>query len=303
MELTEAIDAFTRRAAGARGLAPTTVRAYRGDLDRLAAFCRERGAERIEEVDLELLREWLWVQTREGAAPASIARRTAAVREFFAESRRTGVIAVDPAARLRSPRPANRLPRTPTRQQVASMLDALAVRAEGGDAVPVRDLAIMELLYASGVRVGELVGLDLGDVDRGRRTLRVLGKGSKERVVPYGAPAAAALDRYLALARPVLEARAASPSPALLLGARGARIGARAVHTMVAERLAAFPAEGPAGPHVLRHAAATHLLDGGADLRTVQELLGHASMATTQRYTHVSIERLKEGYRVAHPRA
>lgn len=298
-----AIEAYLVRAADVRGLSPNTVRAYRGDLERLAAFASATGVVDVADVTLELLRDWLWTQTAEDASAASIARRAAAARGCFAQLRRDGVIAVDPAVRLRAPRPANRLPRTPTRSQVVSILDVLQQRASGGDPVAVRDVAVVELLYASGVRVGELVGLDLADVDRQRRTLRVFGKGAKERVVPYGAPAAVAIDRYLVDGRPVLAVRGTRPTDALLLGARGARLGARAVHSLVSERLAAFPAEGPAGPHAFRHAAATHLLDGGADLRSVQELLGHTSLATTQRYTHVSVERLKEGYRVAHPRA
>jgi len=306
MQWSAAIDRLASNLEVERGLSGNTVRAYRGDLAHLAAFASARGVVDVRDTDLDLLRDWLWTMMEGGAspaAPATVARRAAAARGLFALLHRDGALEADPAIRLRSPRPANRLPRTPTRSQVAAILDALAVRADDGDPVAVRDLAIVELLYASGVRVSELAGLDLGDVDRGRRTLRVLGKGAKERVVPYGAPAAAALDRYLAQSRPQLEARSAAPTEALLLGARGGRIGTRAIHELVSRRLAAFPAEGPAGPHALRHAAATHLLDGGADLRAVQELLGHSSLATTQRYTQVSIERLKEGYRVAHPRA
>ena len=303
MRWAEAIEWFASRAGTLRGLSEHTVRAYTADLRRLATFATSRGVETVVDVDLELLRDWLWAQTAEGSASASIARRAAAARGLFAELRRGGMLEVDPSVRLRSPRPATRLPRTPSRGQLDEIFRRLELAAVDDHPIAVRDLAIVELLYASGIRVGELVGLDLADADRTRRTLRVLGKGSKERVVPYGAPAARALDRYLVSSRPRLEAAAPQPTSALILGARGARIGSRTVHRLVSRQLEAFPASGPAGPHALRHAAATHLLDGGADLRAVQELLGHSSMVTTQRYTHVSVERLREGYRVAHPRA
>jgi len=177
------------------------------------------------------------------------------------------------------------------------MLAGLAARATTGDRMATRDLAIVELLYASALRVSELAGLDVRDVDLGRLTVRVLGKGSKERVVPFGVPAKNAIAAWI-------DVREASiQNPALFLGARGGRIGTRAVYSLVADLLEALPGGGPAGPHALRHTAATHLLDGGADLRAVQELLGHASLGTTQIYTHVSTERLKESYAMAHPRA
>lgn len=190
----------------------------------------------------------------------------------------------------------------------------LEVPAAQSEPIAERDVAIVELLYASALRVSELVGLELGDVDRERRTVRVMGKGSKERVVPYGAPAARAIDRYLEHARPLIAAAAAAsanasgtgpprPGSAVFLGARGGRMGVRSVHRLVATMLAEIPGTGPSGPHALRHTAATHLLDGGADLRAVQEFLGHASLGTTQIYTHVSAERLKQSYRTAHPRA
>jgi len=179
------------------------------------------------------------------------------------------------------------------------ILDGLTARAVSGDPVSTRDLAIIELLYASALRVSELVGLDVNDIDAGRLTARVTGKGSKERVVPFGVPAQRALGAYLEH-RPAFAVR---PTAALFLGVRGGRVGTRAVYELVAGLLAGLPGSGPSGPHALRHTAATHLLDGGADLRSVQEMLGHASLGTTQLYTHVSAERLKESYRLAHPRA
>jgi integrase/recombinase XerC len=175
-------------------------------------------------------------------------------------------------------------------------------RADTGDAIAIRDHAIIELLYASALRVSELTGLGLGDVDLGRLTVRVLGKGAKERVVPFGVPARTALVRYLNGARQELTADTAAASP-VFVGSRGARITSRAVYELVSGLLATVPGSGPSGPHTLRHTAATHLLDGGADLRAVQELLGHASLGTTQLYTHVTSERLKEAYRLAHPRS
>lgn len=184
---------------------------------------------------------------------------------------------------------------------MSGLLDAARTVADEGDPLALRDAAILEVLYGAGIRVSELCGLDLDDLDRARRTMRVVGKGSKERVVPYGAPAAHALDAYLVRGRPVLDAHDAA-GRAVFLGARGSRIGPRAVYDVVAR--AVGPVVGGAvGPHALRHSAATHLLDGGADLRAVQELLGHASLGTTQIYTHVSAERLAAAYRLAHPRA
>lgn len=209
--------------------------------------------------------------------------------------------APDPAARLRAPKADKHLPRVITREQIDGLLTGLGERAEDGDPAALRDVVVIELLYAAGIRVSELTGLDVDDVDLDRLTLRVVGKGSKERVVPFGVPALHAVRRYLATARPALATDRSGP--ALLLGTRGGRLGTRAVYQLVASLLVDLPGGGPAGPHTLRHTAATHLLDGGADLRAVQEILGHASLGTTQIYTHVSTERLKETYRIAHPRA
>lgn len=212
-----------------------------------------------------------------------------------------GATVVDAAARLRAPKADKTLPRVITREQMDAMIAGLAERAEDGEPGSLRDVALIEVLYAAGIRVSELTGVDVDDVDLDRLTLRVVGKGSKERVVPFGVPALRAIRRWITAGRPML-ATAAS-GPALFLGARGGRIGSRAVYQLVAGLLADLPGGGPSGPHALRHTAATHLLDGGADLRAVQEILGHASLGTTQIYTHVSSERLKEAYRIAHPRA
>ncbi|KIC56145.1 tyrosine-type recombinase/integrase [Microbacterium hominis] len=298
MRLSDAADAYARELSDVRRLSPATVRAYSADLRDLIAVIGDR---EMADVDLEHLREWLWAATRRGDARSTLARRTAAVRGFFAWARQTERIGADPSLRLVAPRRGRPLPKVATAPAMAAVLRDAEVRADGGDALELRDAALVELLYASALRVSELCGADVDDIDRDRRTVRVVGKGRKERVVPYGSPAAHALDAYLARGRPALAARG-SGTPALFVGARGARLGARSAYDVVARVVA--PAVGQSvGPHTLRHSAATHLLDGGADLRTVQEMLGHASLGTTQIYTHVSAERLAAAYRLAHPRA
>lgn len=300
--LSEAIDAYVRAVELERGSSPHTVRAYRGDLETLAAFVEARGAEPDPALaDLELLREWVWQQNAAGLGASTLARRTSTVRGFTAWLARTGRASADVGVRLRAPRADRHLPRVLTRAQIDGILDGLEARAVADDPLALRDRVIVELLYASALRVSELVGLDLGDVDDARRTVRVMGKGAKERVVPFGIPAQRALDAYRQRGRPSIAAPRSGG--ALFLGARGARVSTRAVYSLVAGLLADLPGSGPSGPHALRHTAATHLLDGGADLRAVQELLGHASLGTTQIYTHVSAERLAEAYRTAHPRA
>ena len=300
MELSRAIDAFVRQLGVERGLSPNTARAYRTDLTALAEYANGRGASMLEQLDLELLRDWLWEASNAGLAKSTLARRTAAVRSLTDWARRTGRLETDPALRLRAPKADHHLPRVLTRTQIDAILDSLGGLAASGDPIARRNLAIVELLYASAIRVSELVGLDVDRVDLSRLTVRVIGKGAKERVVPFGVPAKDALAAYLDAARPAL---LAGPTPAVFLGTRGKRLGSRTVYALVAGLLADVPGTGPSGPHALRHTAATHLLDGGADLRAVQELLGHASLGTTQIYTHVSTERLKESYRAAHPRA
>ena len=297
MRLDRVLADFTLYLSAERGFSEHTVRSYRGDLADLLRFADEAGATTADEIDLELLRGWLWRGSTAGLAKSTLARRSATARALTSWLARSGETPTDAAARLRAPKPDRHLPRVLTRDQIDAMLAGLAARATTGDRMATRDLAIVELLYASALRVSELAGLDVRDVDLGRLTVRVLGKGSKERVVPFGVPAKTAIAAWI-------DVREASiQNPALFLGARGGRIGTRAVYSLVADLLEALPGGGPAGPHALRHTAATHLLDGGADLRAVQELLGHASLGTTQIYTHVSTERLKESYAMAHPRA
>ncbi|WP_285039207.1 tyrosine recombinase XerC [Plantibacter sp. lyk4-40-MEA-4] len=309
MDIWSSIDGFSEHLASERRLSPQTVRAYASDLRQLAEFATGRDVELVDGVTLDLLRDWLWAASEAGSSKATLARRTATAKAWSAWLLRTGRVDSDVAARLRSPKTGRTLPRVVGRGPFDDLLAGLEDRAASGEPNALRDLAVVELLYASALRVSELCGLDRNDLDLDRLTVRVTGKGDKERVVPFGVPAQSAIVDYLTSARPQLVARAAAndrgptPGAALFLGTRGGRLGPRSVYTLVARLLDAVPGGGPAGPHALRHTAATHLLDGGADLRAVQELLGHASLATTQIYTHVSVERIKESYRNAHPRA
>lgn len=301
MLLRAAVETYLTELTLERGYSANTVRAYGNDLADLVAFAEALDEAKASDLDLETLRDWVWRGTQAGLAASTLGRRVSSARSFTAWLTRENHITSDPGLRLRTPRAGRRLPRVLTRAQMDAILERLQVLASDGDPVAIRDVAVIELLYASALRVSELTGLDRRDIDPAARTIRVLGKGSKERVVPYGAPAAHALEAYLVDARPALATDASGD--ALLLGARGGRLGTRTVYELVARELNDIPGSGPAGPHSLRHTAATHLLDGGADLRIVQEMLGHASLATTQLYTHVSTERLRESYRLAHPRA
>lgn len=294
------LGAFGEHLALQRGLSTHTVRAYQGDLRHLNAFARDRGCASLEQADLAVLRAWLASMVASGRSRATLARRVAAVRAYFAWARRTGRVPDDPSLRLASARIPVALPSVLDVEPMARMLDAARARADDGDPLHLRDWAALELLYATGARVGELAGADVDDVDLAQRMLRVLGKGSKERVVPFGVPAAGAVTAWLTAGRPQLAV--AGSGPALFLGRRGRRVDQRQLRT-VAHDVAALAGVADVAPHALRHSAATHLLAGGSDLRSVQEVLGHASLATTQRYTHVSAERLRDSFRQAHPRA
>ncbi|MDO5501666.1 MAG: tyrosine recombinase XerC [Actinomycetia bacterium] len=277
-----------------------TVRAYLGDLDHLAAFLADRG---VDLLDLRLpdLRAWLGAQAGEGVARSTLARRAASVRTFCRWATRSGRMAQDPSLRLVAPKRHSTLPDVLAAKDAGALLEVAAIASDDEDPVHIRDRAILELLYATGIRVGELTALDLDDVDDERQVVRVIGKGNKERTVPFGAPARTALEQWRSIGRPQLAA--AGSGPALFLGRRGRRVDQRQVRTVVHDLLSHVADAPDLGPHGLRHSAATHLLEGGADLRVVQELLGHASLATTQLYTHVSIDRLRDSYRQAHPRA
>jgi integrase/recombinase XerC len=304
VELRAAIETWCTHLERVRRLSPATVRAYRSDLADLANAVGQDTP--IERVDLEELREWLWQATSRGDSRATLARRAASSRSFFAWALDAGLIAVDPALRLVTPKRGRTLPSVGTAGSLAEVLRHAAERAATGDPVALRDSAVLEVLYGAAVRVSELCGLREGDIDAGARTLRVVGKGDKERVVPFGGASARALHSYLTEGRPALRQRAVDPAAArdrVFLGVRGGPLGPRAVYDLVSRTVGPALGTTNVGPHALRHSAATHLLDGGADLRAVQEMLGHASLGTTQIYTHVSSERLAAVYKQAHPRA
>lgn len=291
------LDDYAAHLAAERGLSEHTVRAYGSDLRELASHADVSPGR----ITLARLRGWLADMGDAGAATSTIQRRVASVRGFFAWAQCEGVVEADPAARLKAPKSQRRLPKVPTAPAVAVTLEAAESRAgEADDPIAVRDLALVELLYSSGLRVSEACSLGLGDVDRERRSVSVLGKGGKQRTVPLGAPALRALDRWL-LARPAV-AREASPDT-VFLGEQGGKLDPRVARRVVHAATAAAGPGGEVGPHGLRHAMATHLIEGGADLRSVQEMLGHSSVATTQLYTHVTSERLRQAFKDAHPRA
>lgn len=297
--LGTAADGFVRHVRDERGSSDHTVRAYRGDVTDLLEFCAHKGVTDVAGVTLAHLRGWLALQSAHGRSRSTLARRAAAARAFTAWCFRRGLAPTDAGERLTSPRAAQHLPDVLDAEEALLLMDHAAVAADDGSVIAVRDRAVLELLYATGIRVSELCALDVDDVDDHRRTLRVMGKGRKERTVPYGLPAASALDDWRAARAGLLSAASGA---ALFLGARGGRLDPRTVRSAV-HRLAREAGVPDLAPHGLRHTAATHVLEGGADLRSVQELLGHASLATTQRYTHVSVERLRATFAVAHPRA
>jgi integrase/recombinase XerC len=305
--LDAALDAFRHHIEAERGLSRHTVRAYLGDVAALLEHAAAAGATGPADLSVGTLRAWLAGQHGQGQARASLARRAAAARAFTAFAQARGLMPADPGPLLGMPRIPRRLPEVLRQDQVAAVLAAAAGPSgnSGGDdrvaALALRDAAIVELLYATGIRVSELCGLDLGDLDEERRTARVLGKGNRERTVPAGIPAVKAVAAWARSGRPVLVTPGSGH--ALFLGARGRRLDPRTARRVVHASLAAVPGTPDSGPHGLRHAAATHLLEGGADLRSVQEILGHSSLTSTQIYTHVSIERLQSAYRQAHPRA
>jgi integrase/recombinase XerC len=296
--LAAALEGYEAFLTGERALSAHTVRGYVTDAVWLLDHLARRGGTRVDELDLSVLRSWLAQGRARGAGRATTARRAAAARSFTAWMRRSGLTPEDAGQRLVSPKAHRTLPDVLAPDQARAVVES-AGGAE--DPVGLRDAAVLELLYASGIRVSELVGLDVDDVDRGRRLLRVMGKGRKERSVPYGAPAERALDAWLVRGRPALAT--ADSGPALLLGLRGRRLDPREARRTVHAAVARTPGAPDLGPHGLRHSAATHVLEGGADLRSVQELLGHASLATTQIYTHVTVERLRAVHAQAHPRA
>ena len=292
--------AFSDHLGAQRGLSAHTTRAYVGDVELLLGYASRHGRDSLDSIDLATLRGWLASMATSQRSRATLARRGAAARTFFAWSTRNGLVATDPALRLATARAASPLPTVLRLEPVTRMLDSAGERARDDDALHLRDWALLELLYATGVRVGEVVGADLADADPAERTMRVVGKGDKERVVPFGRPAELALRAWLERGRPQL-AQPTSPK-AVFLGRRGGRLDQRQARAVV-HQAAALAGVDDVAPHALRHTAATHLLEGGSDLRSVQEILGHSSLATTQRYTHISAERLRSAFQQAHPRA
>jgi integrase/recombinase XerC len=284
--MKEPVAAFLRHLDVEKHASPHTLRAYRNDLQHFAA--RVGPLARVTARDI---RAWLAALHAEGLDAASLARKLAAVRSLYRFLVRRGVVGRNPAREVKAPRVGRKLVSFLDSDEAHAMAEARNV----GGASRARDVAIVELLYATGLRVSELAGLDLDTVDRGGRTVSVVGKGAKPRIVPYGAAAARALDAYL-------EPRAAARGP-LFLNHRGGRLDARSVRTIVQRAARAAGVTRRVTPHTLRHTFATHLLDAGADLRMIQELLGHSRLSTTQRYTHVSADQLMKVYDAAHPRS
>ena len=299
MNTEKTIAEFEQQLASGRGYSVNTVKGYVSDIREFTAFLASRGGS-ISAITLDDLRDWLFVLTQKGLAKSSMARKSASIRSFTAWQFATGKAETDPGLRLRTPKVGRSLPKVVSHESLATVFELLSVKAVADNPLGLRDQAIVELLYATGARVSEIASLSLDDIGSSRQLLRVMGKGSKQRMVPYGQPAADALEAWMLVGRPQLINEKSRSD--LFLNSKGSRVGVRQIYSVVADLLAATPG-GAAGPHSLRHSAAPPLLDGGAALRAVQELLGHASLGTTQIYTHVSIERLKSGYQNAHPRA
>lgn len=301
-ELDEVFSAFERHLHGDRNLSAHSIRAYLGDLRSLIQHLQALGVSDISRLELSHIRSWLATMQVKGGARTSLSRRAVSIRLFTKWAFKSGLTSSDVGLALAIPKSHRTLPDVLDIPSALLAMQALATRVgEEETPVPLRDCAMVEVLYASGARVAELCGLDFGDVDYERQTIRVLGKGNKERTIPIGNPAMSALKAWLKDARPKMANK--SSENAVFIGVRGKRIDQRTVRTVVYEALSALEGVERMGPHGLRHSAATHLLEGGADLRTVQEILGHASLATTQIYTHVSTERLQKAFKQAHPRA
>ena len=299
---SEIRDAFERYLEAERNLSVHTIRAYMGDSDSFFEHLEKLDLNNFSNLELSHIRSWLANQQVKGGARTTLSRRAVSIRLFTKWATKKGYLAKDVGATLATPKGARTLPDVLSIADAGLAMDAMATRvAQEEGPISLRDCAMLEVLYASGARVSELCGLDLQNIDYERNTIRVLGKGNKERTIPLGNPAMRALEAWLKQGRDSLAGE--KSERAVFLGARGKRIDQRTVRTVVYEALQALEGAVKLGPHALRHSAATHLLEGGADLRTVQEILGHASLATTQIYTHVSTERLQKAFKQAHPRA
>lgn len=294
------INRYVNFLSNAKGYSEHTQRAYANDISELIEYLATTGKTQSEVIDLDDLRNFIYRLSESGIAKSSLIRKSASIRSFCKWLYRQGFHETDLGLRLKSPKSSKSLPKVVSRESLAELFEQLEKSAATGDPNRQLELLVVELLYATGIRVSELVGLDLSDIDYTRSLLIVTGKGNKQRMVPFGEPAGKALAEYVRSSRRKLESE--KSLNALLLNQHGSRLGVRQVYGIVAKLLETTPV-GKSGPHTLRHSAATHLLDGGADLRAVQELLGHANLGTTQIYTHVSIERLRKGYENAHPRA
>ena len=293
---------YTHHLTKERSLSEHTTRAYLGDLTSFFDNLELQKVDDLSDVTIAHIRSWLATQQVKGGARTTLSRRAVSIRLFTKWATKKGFLPKDIGLTLATPKGHRTLPEVLSISDATVAMDSLATRvAEEESATSIRDCAILEVLYASGARVSELCGLDLDDIDYQRNTILVLGKGNKERTIPLGNPAMKALNNWIKSARSEM-ANGAS-GEAVFLGVRGKRIDQRTVRTVVYEALEALEGAQRLGPHALRHSAATHLLEGGADLRTVQEILGHASLATTQIYTHVSTERLQKAFKQAHPRA
>lgn len=287
-----------RFATSLTGVSDRTVAAYRSDVEGFIDWVSRSNLDRPDQVDRTLLRRYLAHLTTRGLAKTSISRKASSLRRYFADLVRRGELAVDPTVGLRAPTGGSRLPRVLRQDELDALLDTPPAAVQGDDpALRCRDDAVLELLYGSGLRVAELCGADVDDVDLARGSITVTGKGSKVRRVPISGPAVDRLEAWLHRDR-VAFAPGSTDSPALFHNHRGRRLGTRDVRRIIDRR-----AVDPTHPHALRHSFATHLLDGGADLRAVQELLGHSDLATTQHYTHVSRARLRAVVDRTHPRA
>ena len=294
------ITQYQEHLALVRNLSDNSIKGYVTDLESFLKHMEKLGIVEFNQLEIEHIRSWLANLQTTGVARATLTRRIVSIRAFTNWAAASGWLNSDLGANLAIPKPHKTLPEVLNMDEAATVLKSLEVKAiEEPTPINLRDLALVEVLYGTGIRVSELCGLNLEDVDRTRNTLNVYGKGDKQRVVPIGIPAMKSIDNYISNARS--EFINDNSAQALFLGSRGKRIDQRTVREVVYEAMKAVGAK--MGPHGLRHSAATHLLEGGADLRTVQEILGHASLATTQIYTHVSPERLQSAYKQAHPRA
>jgi integrase/recombinase XerC len=299
---SELAKAYRSHLIAERNLSENSIRAYLADLESLLLHINQLGVSEFAQLELNHIRSWLANLSSKGAARSSITRRVVSIRAFTYWGARSGWLSRDIGKDLIAPKPERSLPDVLDVESAALTIKALEIRAqEEESASSLRDLALVEVLYGSGIRISELVGLDLGDIDRQRSTIKVMGKGSKERIVPLGQPALNAVDNWINKGRAELVSEASGS--ALFIGSRGKRIDQRVARSVVYQAMEVIGSDKKLGPHTLRHSAATHLLEGGADLRTVQEILGHSSLATTQIYTHVSQERIKKAYEQAHPRA